>query len=298
MRSQRSVLTLKYTPVSIAGGVRKAVGGFLRYVQYRDQHFEPAADRGLDAYVRYVAHRDRTSPRGRIFGRDGACTDAERRQLVAFVARSVRGLEPRWVIGKDGQRQDRQRAVYTFILSPEDWRGLDLRRLAQVAMRQLESAAGPAGIGPWFAAEHRNTAHHHVHIVLAARRETAPGRFSALLITRARLQQMKDAIALEIDRQRGREIAPSLNAAALPKQPATPSPRPRGQRPSKCHLRWLSPHQSNLIQRRRMSKRPRWISRAGGTVVRLQAVARRYAERIERELESEDARAGREGWIR
>ena len=41
MRSQRSVLTLKYTPVSVAGGVRKAVGGFLRYVQYRDQHVEP-----------------------------------------------------------------------------------------------------------------------------------------------------------------------------------------------------------------------------------------------------------------
>jgi hypothetical protein len=41
VRSGRSILALKYTPVSVAGGVRKAVGGFLRYVQFRDQHAEP-----------------------------------------------------------------------------------------------------------------------------------------------------------------------------------------------------------------------------------------------------------------
>ncbi len=298
MRSQRSVLTLKYTPVSVAGGVRKAVGGFLRYVQYRDQHLEPSADRGLDAYMRYMAHRDRTSPRGCIFSREGACTDADRRRFVAFVARSVRGLEPKWVIGKDGQRQDRQRAVYTFILSPEDWRGLDLRRLAHAAMRQLESDAGPAGIEPWFAAEHRNTAHHHVHIVLAARREAAPGRFSTLVITRPRLQQMKQAIALEIDRQRGREIAASLNTAARPDQTATPLPKIRAQRPSRCHLRWLSPRQSKVIQRRGLSKRRPHTSQIGWTVVGLKAVARRYSERMERELEREDNRAGHEGWVR
>ena len=49
MRSTRSVLALKYTPVSVMGGVRKAVGGFLRYVQHRDQHQEPERDGGLDA---------------------------------------------------------------------------------------------------------------------------------------------------------------------------------------------------------------------------------------------------------
>lgn len=298
MRSQRSVLTLKYTPVSIAGGVRKAVGGFLRYVQYRDQHLEPSADRGLDAYVRYMAHRDRTSPRGRIFGREGACTDADRRQFVAFVARSVRGLEPRWVMGKDGQRQDRQRAVYTFILSPEDWRGLDLRRLAHVAMHQLESDSGPAGIGPWFAAEHRNTAHHHVHIVLAARRETAPGRFSALVITRARLQRMKQAIALEIERQRGREMPAGSQSADRPQQTATPRPQQRGRRASRCHLRWLSSSQPSLIRRRGRGNRRHRSPQIGWTLVRLNAVARRYSERMERELEREDARAAHEGWVR
>ena len=298
MRSQRSVLTLKYTPVSVAGGVRKAVGGFLRYVQYRDQHLEPSPDPALDAYVRYMAHRDRTSSRGRIFGPHGACSDADRRSFVAFVARSVRGLEPQWVIAKDGKRQDRQRAVYTFILSPEDWRGLDLRRLAYVGMRQLESDAGPAGIGPWFAAEHRNTAHHHVHIVLAARRETAPGRFTTLVITRARLLQMKQAIALEIERQRGREIASSLRATASAYEHATPSPKIRAQRPSGCHLRWLSPHQAMLMRRRALGSRSHHTSRVGWTVIGLKAVARRYSDRMERELEREDVRAAHEGWVR
>ena len=49
MRSQRSILALRYTPVSVAGGVRKAVGGFVRYVQYRDQHLEPDTTRAVDA---------------------------------------------------------------------------------------------------------------------------------------------------------------------------------------------------------------------------------------------------------
>lgn len=297
MRSQRSVLTLKYTPVSIAGGVRKAVGGFLRYVQYRDQHLEPSADRGIDAYVRYVAHRDRTSPRGRIFGRDGACTDLDRRNFVAFVARSVRGLEPRWVIGEDGQRQDHQRAVYTIILSPEDWRGLDLRRLAHVAMQQLESDAGPAGIGPWFAAEHRNTTHHHVHIVLAARREIAPEKFSALVITRARLLRMKQAIALEIERQRGREMPPTSQSVRGRQRTAMPPPQ-RGRRSSRSHLRWLSPNQVSVVRRRGLGEHLQHARHMGWTVVRLNTIARRYSERMERELEREDARAEREGWVR
>ncbi len=213
MRSQRSILALKYTPVSVVGGVRRAVGGFLRYVQYRDQHQEPDTSRALDAYVRYVAHRDRTSPGGRVFGSDADQTDADRRRFVDYVARSSKGLEPKWVTGRDGRRVDRERAVYTFILSPEDWRGLDLRALARAAMRQLEADCEAAGIAPWFAAEHRNTAHHHVHIVLAARRETAPGRFSTLVVTRPRLRRMKEAIALEIDRQRGRERGLQIRTA-------------------------------------------------------------------------------------
>ena len=243
MKSQRSILALRYTPISVAGGVRKAVGGFVRYVQYRDQHLEPDTSRAVDAYVRYVAHRDRTSPSGRVFSAGEDAVD--RRRFVDFVARSAKGLEPRWVAGKDGKRVDRQRAVYTLVLSPEDWRGLDLRNLARVAMRQLESDAGPGGIGPWFAAEHRNTAHHHVHIVLAARRELAPGRFNTLVVNRARLQRMKEAIGLEIERQRSRDRGrPHRMADARAVSLAAAHPMQRRARPQ---LVWRPIHQPRPV---------------------------------------------------
>jgi hypothetical protein len=201
MRSARSILALQYTPVSVAGGVRKAVGGFLRYIQFRDQHVDPEAG-GLDAYMRYVAHRDRTSPGGRVFAGDIEGINVDRRRLVDYISRSTKGLAPKWVQSRDGKLEDRQRAYYQFVLSPAEWRGLDLRRLARAGMKQLTEDAGTDGIGLWFAAEHRNTPYHHVHIVLAARREVAPGKFSTLVITRKRLQRMKDAIRHEIERQR------------------------------------------------------------------------------------------------
>jgi hypothetical protein len=284
MRSARSVLALRYTPVSIAGGVRKAVGGFLRYVQYRDQHAEPERDGGLDAYVRYVAHRDRTSPGGRVFGAEAA--DVDRRRFVDFVMRSTKGLEPRWVEDRDGKKVDRQRAVYTMVLSPEDWRGLDLRRLARTAMTQLEKDAGVGGLGPWFAAEHHNTAHHHVHIVLAARRELSPGRFSTLVITRQRLQRMKDAIAREIDRQRGHEHTMTRPAPrASTREIAPDRPRPKATRQRRithraCPLR---------IRRFQALVRMHPSNRRGPAVsdvaLRLRGVARGYQLRMERELE-------------
>ena len=213
MRSTRSVLALQYTPVSVAGGVRKAVGGFLRYIQFRDQHVQ-SEGHGLDAFVRYVAHRDRTSPKGRVFGECSGRTDYDRRRLIDYVTRSTKGLEPKWVIGRDGKLEDRQRAVYTFVFSPKDWRGLDLRHAARLGMKQLELDAG-GGIPPWFAAEHRNTRQHHIHIVLAARREVAPGKFRTLVITRARLQRMKDVIKREVEHQRNLERALGSFGAGL-----------------------------------------------------------------------------------
>jgi len=292
MRSTRSVLALRYTPVSVMGGLRKAVGGFLRYVQYRDQHLEPERDGGLDDYVRYVVHRDRTSPGGRVFGRDESAAGTDRKQLVDYIARSTKGLAPKWVETGDGKREDRQRAAYTFVLSPEDWRGLDLRSLARVAMKQLEADAGAGGIGPWIAAEHRNTDHHHVHIVLAARRELVPGQFQTLVITRARLLRMKEAIAREIDRQRG----PSLERGegrrphrvtrtnANPERPRHSAYRWRKVRGPLTNLRSLS-----IIHRGQL---------AGATLRRLQAVALRYRRQMERELDDERLGGEREGWLR
>ena len=292
MRSQRSILALRYTPVSVAGGVRKAVGGFLRYVQYRDQHIEPDATRAVDAYVRYVAHRDRTSPHGRVFGADGPCTDLDRRRFVDHVARSTKGLDPKWVTARDGKREDRQRAVYTFILSPEDSRGLDLRLLARAAMRQLDADAGRGGTGPWFAAEHRNTAHHHVHIVLAARREVAAGRFSTLVVTRARLQRMKESIALEIERQRGLERAVHPRAAR--------TTEPVAGKAIRCQaLHWRGRPRRAATRQTATLQPPREIRpRAWPTLRHLTAVARFYQHRMEHELEREQLRADREGWVR
>lgn len=291
MRSTRSVLALRYTPVSVMGGLRKAVGGFLRYVQYRDQHLEPERDGGLDDYVRYVVHRDRTSPGGRVFGRDESAAGVDRRQLVDYITRSTKGLAPKWVEKGDGKREDRQRAAYTFVLSPQDWRGLDLRGLARVAMKQLEADAGAGGIGPWIAAEHRNTAHHHVHIVLAARRELESGRFQTVLITRARLQRMKEAIGREIDRQR---------VSALERDEAL---RGRVSLTDSNHAR--QSHTSHSWRKiRRPLTDPRWRGTmrrgqlAGATLRRLKAVALRYRNQMERELDEQLAGREREGWSR
>lgn len=292
MRSTRSVLALKYTPVSVMGGVRKAVGGFLRYVQHRDQHQEPERDGGLDAYVRYVAHRDRTSPGGRVFGGDETQAGVDRKQLVDFITRSTNGLAPKWVTGRDGKPVDRQRAAYTFVLSPEDWRGLDLRQLTRAAMKQLEEDSGAGGIGPWIAAEHRNTAHHHVHIVLAARRELAPGCFQTVLITRPRLQRMKEAVGREIDRQRGFALEPDEARRGRRISRADTKPQKSGHsvyRWRKIRRPLSNPRSRSIVHRGQL---------AGATLWRLQAVALRYQHQMERELEEHVAGREREGWLR
>jgi hypothetical protein len=301
VKSGYSVLLLGYMPVSIAGGVRKAVGGYLRYMQFRDQQPEPDAEGGLDAYVRYIAHRDRTSPAGRIFGADGPLTTADRQRLVDYVARSTKGLAPKWVKGRDGKLEDRQRAVYQFVISPEDWRGLDLRLLARTTMKQLEADAGEKGLGPWFAAEHRNTSHHHVQIVLAARREVAPGTFSTLIINRARLQRMKEAIWGEIARQRGLDRQTGVEARTAERRavehlaPSVPT-RP---------LRWRRvPHQERSVgSGRKSSLRFGHIARphsrpSNEPMIRIRGVALRYRFQMERQLEAEQLRGDREGWER
>jgi hypothetical protein len=298
MRSKTSILALEWMPVSVAGGVRRAVGGFLRYVEFRDQHVEPEQPKGLDAYVRYVAHRDRTSPAGRIFGRDGRLSDGDRHRLVEFVARSTKGLQPMWRRNREGELEDHQRAVYQMILSPEDWRGLDLRRMARVAMKQLETDAGELGLGPWFAAEHRNTKHHHVHIVLAARREIAPGKFRTLLITRRRLQRMKDAIALEINRQRGLEVAVRDERLVAPRPTSTLVRRARGARHTVPHWVWLPRRHARTHPGHRGADRRSSALWTVAALWRFQSAARRYRDRMEGELERDSARAEREGWVR
>jgi hypothetical protein len=165
-------------------------------------------------------------------------------------------------------------------------------------MKQLETDAGEAGIGPWFAAEHRNTEHHHVHIVLAARREVSTGTFRALLITRPRLQRMKDAIALEIARQRELEREPET-AVREPRPPARPEVVQL-----ECDIanpwQWL---QAPVGRRRPRapSRRHRGHRRVASTLLHLHGLARlarHYRHRMEHELEQDLVRAEREGWVR
>jgi hypothetical protein len=202
------VLTVRYMPAHAAVGPR-GIGRFVRYVQYRDVHADSRPVRDLDGLIRYVHHRDATSPRGRLFDATGPAGDEHRRALVRHVARSTEEL----------QRGDRpgstssERAVYQFILSPRDATGLDLKRLARSAMSQLATDAGRAHMPPWIAGEHRNTAHPHVHIVLAARREQPSGDFRTLVINRPRLARMKEALRAEMIRQRGRHLALTRTAA-------------------------------------------------------------------------------------
>jgi len=59
---ERVILAVKFTPAGSAGQVRKAVGGFLRYVQHRDLHPTQPTQRPspkVSGLLKYVAFRER-----------------------------------------------------------------------------------------------------------------------------------------------------------------------------------------------------------------------------------------------
>ena len=199
------VLTVRYMSARAAGGPR-GIGRFVRYVQYRDAHPDCEEVHDLDGLIRYVHHRDRTAPRGQLFDVAGPAGDEQRRDFVHHVARSTQELHR----AAGPRSTTSERAVYRFILSPRDARGLDLKRLTRAAMTQLAADTGPGDFPPWIAGEHRNTAHAHVHVILAARREQASGAFRTLVITKPRLARMKQALHLEMTRQRDHRLTLSL----------------------------------------------------------------------------------------
>jgi hypothetical protein len=261
--AERSILSLRYTPVAARGGVRRAVGAFLRYIHYRDQEVDKDPE-PVDRMLRYVAHRDRSSTKGRLFDSQRVIGDAERRSLTAYVVKSTSGLKA----PADPKRQ--HRAVHRMVLSPEHADGLDLRQLTRAMMAQLEADAGE--LPPWIAAEHHNTKHPHVHIVLAARREVAPGRFRALLITRPRLARMKQAMLLEIARQRGER--PRLLAADRPGWRRSTGKRSAGR------LSTLAIAMTSRTARRA----------SASFFYRVQRLARQYQRQLERQLQVERQR--------
>ena len=194
--SERSILRVQYTPVTPR--VVRRVGGFLNYIRERDVHVGKA--RGVEGLVRYVANRDRSALRGLLFGPEGPASEADSQRLVAYVKRSTHDWKPQLYRDASGNQVDSRRAVSRFVLSPERAEGLDLQQVTRAMLHQLELDAD--GLPPWIAAEHRNTEHRHVHLVLASRRELAPGRYRTVKITRERLARMKQAMMGEIERQR------------------------------------------------------------------------------------------------
>jgi hypothetical protein len=283
--SDRVILALKFTPAGAPGQVRRAVGGFLRYVQHRDLHPTEPGGRPkpqVAGLLKYVAYRDRASARAELFGPSGTLDSSDRKAFAAFAAGALEGSCPQLYRARNGEMQDRRRAVYRMVISPEHASGLDLRQLTATAVSALERDC--SGDLRWIAAIHRNTAHHHVHLVLAGMRADGHGGFVRVDITKARLAAMKTALGAEILRQRAereparelRQVTPrraksevdglSFDAGAVPRWARTHTSRP------------VSP----WLRRNRSTPRPTSLV---GSVISLRAVARRYQRQMERELE-------------
>jgi len=250
----RVILAVKFTPAGASGQVRRQVGGFLRYVQHRDLH--PTLPEGrrrpeVVGMLKYVAYRDGASTRAELFGPSGTLTSADRKAFAAFVASAIERSQPHTFRGRDGQVRDRRRAVYRLVISPERAAGLDLRTLTGAAVRRLEQESGMRGLR-WIAAVHRNTAHPHVHLVVAGMHPDSAGQYRRVDVSKPRLAAMKQALALEIDRQRGRELG-TVDVGPVGSRTA----RPVHQRVS---------------------------------LLRLQAVARRYQRQLEGDLADESRR--------
>ncbi len=274
--TERSIVRVKFTPAD--GQAGKTVGGFLRYVQHRDLHQEPRADPKIAGLVKYVAYRDKAASRAELFGSHDARGTKGRKDFVDFVVRSIADTEPQPFRSRDGRTLDRRRAVSRLIISPERSRGLDLERLTRAAMGSLAAETG--GELRWIAAIHRNTPHHHVHLVVAGMRQDASGAYRRADITKLRLAAMKHAVGLEIERQRGERVIVR----------APQAPNDNGVERSRVPRRPI-PVSESLIQRlahrcppRHRSSRPSYVP---GSLLRLRKVARLYQRRVERETEEE-----------
>ena len=300
--SERCIVRVKFTPAGAGADVRRAVGGFLRYVQHRDLHPDSTPTRTtpkVAGLLKYVAYRDRASARAELFGPEGTLGTEERKEFGDFVAHSIERSEPQVFRTRDGRVMDRRRAVSRFVISPERAEGLDLKALTRAAVGRLESEIGVNNLR-WIAAIHRNTRHHHVHLVLAGMHEASDGSYRRVDVSKVRLAAMKLAVGLEIERQRG-EREPS-RAVTLPaasdvkegESPALPALKVPDARPILIRALPSKPP-SRYRTASTNSKKPAWrTDPAGGSLLALRAVARRYQQRMEYELEIEARRLGRE----
>ncbi|HEX3629055.1 MAG TPA: hypothetical protein VHW91_01175 [Candidatus Dormibacteraeota bacterium] len=298
--SERCIVRVKFTPAGSSSDVRRAVGGFLRYVQHRDLHPDSKAagpTPEVSGLLKYVAYRDRANTRAELFGPEGPLGSQGRKDFAEFVARSIADSRPQPYQTRDGQTLDCRRAVYRFVISPERAQGLDLGGLTKAAVGSLESELAVGGL-PWIAAIHRNTRHHHVHLVVAGMAVDGTGGYRRLDITKSRLAVMKTAVALEIERQRGerapaqarKPMASGVRGRYRSSSPALKLPASQPARiralPLRARFRVVSSG----------GRRQPWLrTSASSSLLVLQTVARRYSHQMQRELEDE---ARRVSWER
>jgi len=282
--SERCFVKVAFDPATSGGQVRRAVGGFLRYIQHRDSHpvvkaAGPVHD--VAGLVKYVAYRDKATGRAELFGPHGSLGTQGRKDFVGFVTRSIEGSEPQIFRTRTGELMDRRRSVSRFLISPESAAGLDLEQMTRAAVSRLESEIGASGLR-WIAAIHRNTAHHHVHLVLAGMRADAAGGYRRVDITKPRLAAMKEALGLEIERQRAERTPLRQPLVTVPTSKSEPSEASsREAAPSVAVLAEEVPVAPPRVGRRQSLRSVSHIR----SVVTLRAVGRRYQRQMERELE-------------
>jgi hypothetical protein len=198
MSQVTSILRIRRHYSATAFAASSSARHFTGYTQYRDQHPDSQLANDVDGLVGYMRFRDVTADGGRMFDGAGVAGTAEREAVVGHIDSSFAGIHE-----GDGKRSSTNNlSYYDFIISPEDARGLDLKAVTRATMAQLGRDAASSGLPPWIAAEHRNTRHPHVHVVVAGIRRLPTGRHRTLQITPARLQNMKASMTNEIDRQR------------------------------------------------------------------------------------------------
>jgi hypothetical protein len=299
--SERCIVRVKFTPAGGFGEVRRAVGGFLRYVQHRDLHPDSRSQprsAPVSGLLKYVAYRDKASGRAELLGPKGCAGTAGRKEFANFVGRSIEGSQAQLYRTRDGSQMDRRRAVSRFVISPERAAGLDLSALTRVAMARLESEMGVSGLR-WIAAIHRNTRHHHVHLVVAGMHEV-DGGFRRVDITKSRLAAIKEAVALEIERQRGERVLhkavdrPFASDSTGRGSFGLPALKLQVARPALIRALPVAPLARVRVASSGASSSSSHQLQFSGSVLRLRAIARRYQRRMERELESDARRRGLE----
>jgi hypothetical protein len=278
-RAERVVMRIEYMPVIPSKTKPRGVRGFLNYVQHRDQHQEEH-EPDVRGFMDYAAHRDAASSRGRLFDATGIVGRQERVALGDYIERSIARDKAR-----GGPRSStNNHGWYSIIISPEKASGLDLRRLTRAAVGQLRGDVGGRGIPPWIAAEHRNTKHPHVHLIMAGRVEVSPDQFRTVLITGARRERLQAAIDDELSRQRRERhkqreaLVERLGEVASPARRVT---HERDRQSAITTWRGTAPRQS--------SHRRQLLGHGGAGFAQ---IAGRLARHYQREAEEEARRRG------